>query len=179
MCEYWLAKELASSGLVSNSNLDTSITNSSLGARVTTLENNQQSITSLSQQVASLTQQLNQLVPVIINFSYSSTITLQPSQVLNAIIIMTNIPPFGTSILSIPSIASLIAYDSNPIIGRGYYVTLTNNSGQNDSALEFSFGTGYTVIGSAIVGGGYSGRFYFAYTNVTSGQQAMAIYRVS
>jgi hypothetical protein len=167
MCEYWLAKELASSGLVSNSNLDTSITNSSLGARVTTLENNQQSITSLS------------LVPVIINFSYSSTITLQPSQVLNAIIIMTNIPPFGTSILSIPSIASLIAYDSNPIIGRGYYVTLTNNSGQNDSALEFSFGTGYTVIGSAIVGGGYSGRFYFAYTNVTSGQQAMAIYRVS
>lgn len=192
MSEYWLAKELANSSLVSTSTLGASITNSSLGARVTALEDDDASIgslssqvislssqvTSLSSQVTTLTQELNQLIPVIVNLSYSPSISLTPSQILNAMMVISNIPMFDGCNLALPSVASLVSYDTNAAVGKGYYVTVINNSGGDDYA-QFTYGSGYSMVGSAQIYGGSSGRFYFAYTNVTSGQQAMTLYRVS
>jgi hypothetical protein len=179
MSEYWLAKELANADLVSKSSLDTSITNSSLGTRVTTLEEAEDSIASLSAQVTELTQQVAQLVPVVVNLTYSSTISLTPSQVLNAMMIISTIPMFDGCNFALPSIASLVAYDTNAAVGKGYYVTVINSSEVEEDYAQFTYGSGYSVVGSVQVYGGSSGRFYFNYTNITSGQQAITIYRVS
>jgi hypothetical protein len=167
MTEFWMTKTQDGSGLVLKSDLDSSVSNSTLSQQVTTL----------SQQVATLTQELNQLIPVIVNITYNSTINLQPNQVLNAMMVV-SVPIFQVCLLTMPSVSSLVSYDTNAAIGKGYYVTVINN-GNPESSAQFSYGGGFTLIGNNYVGGNSSGRFYFAYTNITSGQQAITIYRVS
>ena len=174
MTEFWMTKTQDGSGLVLKSDFDNSVTNSSLANTVTALS---QQVTTLSQQVTTLTQELNQLIPVVVNLTYTSTINLQPNQVLNAMMVIST-PLFAECALTLPSISSLVAYDTNAAVGKGFYVTLINN-GSPESAAIVTYGTGFTLVGSASVSGETSGRFYFAYTDITSGQQAITIYRIS
>lgn len=159
MSDFWMTKTQDGSGLVLKNDLNNAVTTSSLGGRVTVLE------------------QTQLLTPIIVNIAWSSNISTQPNQIFNALIVIGfNIDQLCN--LTLPSISSLVSYDTNATVGKGYYVTIIN-TGEGEGYVQLITVTGYTLVGSPYIYTGSSGRFYFAYTNVTSGQQAITIYRVS
>lgn len=105
------------------------------------------------------------------------TATLSAAAMLGGI--LTTAPSGGAINLTTPTAALIIAADvatGAPAVGNGFYFYIINTDGTNAATLVA--GTGVTLVGAAATAANTSSRFYVRYTNVTSGAEALTIYRV-
>jgi hypothetical protein len=174
MTEYWMTKSQDDSGLILKSDFNNLLTNTSLAATVTSL---QQQVASLTTQISQLNSQIVNQSPVFVNLSPVSA-TLTSSQFFNSFIVC-NTQAFQFINLTLPSAASLIAYDPNATAGKGYYITIVDNGVNAEGSVQLFAGTGITFVGGTLIIPINSVRFFVYYNNVTSGQEAITIYRLS
>lgn len=90
--------------------------------------------------------------------------------------ILTSIP-IANITLTTPPAASIIAADMDAAVGRGFEINIINLGGGHSIAL--AAGTGVTLVGTVAVPPHGSARFYARYVNVSSGTQAVTIFRLA
>lgn len=102
------------------------------------------------------------------------TATLVAADVLKGILTST---PAANITLTTPTAALMVAADMDVAVGRGFEFTVINLGGAN--TITLAAGTGVTLVGVAVVAALSSARFYARYVNISSGTQAVTIYRLN
>jgi len=177
MSLYWMTKtgdvasNVTSEDLSLQQQLNT--TNANVASNTATLSSHTSSISSNNASIAALNLQVAQL-SLTTTAAGNSSATLTASSVLGGILTSN---PGAAITLTLPTAAQLVAADNNAAVGKGYRFTIINLNGTN--AITLAGGTGITLVGTAGINANTSGSFYLSYTNVTSGTQAITIYRTA
>ena len=111
----------------------------------------------------------------------TTTLTLTTAQILSGIVTVNSAAADATH--TTPTAAAIVAAVSGAVVGQSFQLTYINTS--TSYQVTIAAGSGVTLVGDPVVletandgTKNASVRFLFRFTNVTSGAEAVSVYRV-